>query len=92
MAHNHPDPAALLTRLRRIEGQVRGIQKMLKEDRDCMEVVTQVQAARAALLRVEGEVVRRHVETCVDAAINAGDKDAQRAAVADLVASLMRRD
>ena len=92
MTHNHPDPAALLTRLRRIEGQVRGIQKMLKEDRDCMEVVTQVQAARAALLRVEGEVVRRHVETCVDAAINAGDKDAQRAAVADLVASLMRRD
>lgn len=92
MAHNHPDSAALLTRLRRIEGQVRGIQKMLEEDRDCMDVVTQVQAARAALLRVEGEVVRRHVETCVQAAINTGDKEAQKAAVADLVASLMRRD
>ena len=92
MPHSHPDPALLLTRLRRIEGQVRGIQRMLEENRDCMDVVTQIQAARAALMRVEGEVVRRHVESCVEAAINAGDKDAQRAAVADLVDALTKRD
>ena len=53
MAHEHKDPTALVTRLRRIEGQVRGIQKMLEEDRDCMDVVTQIQAARAALAKVE---------------------------------------
>jgi CsoR family transcriptional regulator, copper-sensing transcriptional repressor len=92
MPHDHSDPAILLTRLRRIEGQVRGIQKMLEDNRDCMDVVTQVQAARAALGRVEAEVVRRHVESCVEAAINAGDKEAQRAAVADLVDALTRTD
>ncbi len=92
MSHAHADPALLLTRLRRIEGQVRGIQKMLEENRDCMDVVIQIQAARAALSRVEGEVVRRHVESCVEAAIATGDKDAQRAAIADLVDALTRQD
>ena len=92
MTSTHTDPSLLLTRLKRIEGQVRGIQKMLEEHRDCMDVVTQIQAARAALGRVESEVVRRHVESCVEAAISAGDKDAQRAAVADLVDALTRRD
>jgi DNA-binding FrmR family transcriptional regulator len=90
MAHTHKDPAALLTRLRRIEGQVRGIQKMLEEDRDCMDVVTQVQAARAALTKVEAEVLKRHMESCIEGAIAAGDADAQRKLLGDLMQALTK--
>jgi CsoR family transcriptional regulator, copper-sensing transcriptional repressor len=90
MTQAHTDPAALLTRLRRIEGQVRGIQKMLEEDRDCMDVVTQVQAARAALAKVETEVLRRHMESCIEGAIAAGDADAQRRLLSELMAALTK--
>ena len=90
MAHSHKDPAALLTRLRRIEGQVRGIQKMLEEDRDCMDVVTQVQAARAALTKVEAEVLKLHMESCIEGAIAAGDADAQRKLLGDLMQALTK--
>ncbi|MEY3235815.1 metal-sensitive transcriptional regulator [Aquidulcibacter sp.] len=90
MAHTHKDPAALLTRLRRIEGQVRGIQKMLEEDRDCMDVVTQVQAARAALTKVEAEVLKLHMESCIEGAIAAGDADAQRKLLGDLMQALTK--
>lgn len=90
MTHEHRDPAGLLTRLRRIEGQVRGIQKMLDEDRDCMDVVTQIQAARAALTRVETEVLKRHLESCIDGAIASGDVDAQRKLMGELMKALSK--
>jgi CsoR family transcriptional regulator, copper-sensing transcriptional repressor len=90
MPHAHPDPAALLTRLRRIEGQVRGIHKMLAENRDCMDVVTQVQAARAALAKVETDVLKRHMESCIEAAIAEGDADAQRKLLSELMAALTK--
>lgn len=89
---HHPEPTALLTRLRRIEGQVRGIQKMLEEDRDCLDIVTQIQASRAALGKVEAQVLRRHVESCVEAAIASGDGDAQRQVISDLMATLAKSD
>ncbi len=90
MTHEHSDPAVLLTRLRRIEGQVRGIQKMLDEDRDCMEIVTQVQAARAALTRVETEVLKRHLESCIEGAIASGDVDSQRKLMGELMKALSK--
>jgi DNA-binding FrmR family transcriptional regulator len=90
MTHEHRDPAALLTRLRRIEGQVRGIQKMLDEDRDCIDIVTQVQAARAALTRVETEVLKRHMESCIQGAIASGDVDAQRKLMGELMKALSK--
>lgn len=90
MAHAHPDPSAILTRLRRIEGQVRGIHKMLEEDRDCMDVVTQVQAARAALAKVEAEVLKRHMESCIETAIAEGDAGAQRKLLSELMAALTK--
>ena len=90
MAHEHKDPTALVTRLRRIEGQVRGIQKMLEEDRDCMDVVTQIQAARAALAKVEAEVLRRHMESCIEGAMVAGDAEAQRKLVTELMTALTK--
>jgi CsoR family transcriptional regulator, copper-sensing transcriptional repressor len=77
--------------LRRIEGQVRGLQKMVEDDRYCIDVVTQIQAVRAALRRVEDEVLADHVSHCVEAAIRSGDEGEQRAKVGELVAVLGRR-
>jgi DNA-binding FrmR family transcriptional regulator len=75
-----------LARLNRIEGQVRGIVRMIEDDRYCIDIVQQLQAVRAALKRVEGEVLKDHVEHCVDHAIRSGDKREQREKVAELLA------
>ncbi|HTY70673.1 MAG TPA: metal-sensitive transcriptional regulator [Alphaproteobacteria bacterium] len=72
-------------RLRRIEGQVRGLVRMVEEDRYCIDVITQVQAVRAALKRVEEEVLRDHVAHCVEHAIRSGDSREQRKKVAELM-------
>jgi len=77
-------------RLNRIEGQVRGITRMLEEDRYCIDVVTQISAVRAALKRVEEEILKDHVGHCVEDAIQSGDKDEQRQKVAELVQVLGR--
>jgi DNA-binding FrmR family transcriptional regulator len=77
-------------RLNRIEGQVRGIARMLEEDRYCIDVVTQISAVRAALKRVEEEILKDHVGHCVENAIQSGDKDEQRQKVAELVEVLGR--
>jgi DNA-binding FrmR family transcriptional regulator len=55
-----------LKRLGRIEGQVRGLARMIEEDRYCIDVVTQISAVRAALRRVEEEILREHVSHCVE--------------------------
>ena len=72
-------------RLRRIEGQVRGLVRMVEDDRYCIDVITQVQAVRAALKRVEEEVLRDHVAHCVEHAIQSGDAREQRKKVAELM-------
>lgn len=72
-------------RLRRVEGQVRGIARMIEEQRYCIDVVTQIQAAKAALQRVEEEVLKDHVATCVEHAIASGNADDQRQKVAELL-------
>jgi DNA-binding FrmR family transcriptional regulator len=78
------------SRLNRIEGQVRGLAKMVEDDRYCIEVVTQLQAVVAALKKVEGEILSDHIGHCVEHAIRSGDKKAQREKVAELVATLAR--
>ena len=66
--------ASCLKRLKRIEGQVRGLSRMIEEDRYCIDIVTQISAVRAALRRAEEEILRDHVSHCVEHAIAAGDK------------------
>jgi DNA-binding FrmR family transcriptional regulator len=75
-------------RLKRIEGQVRGLLRMVEEDRYCIDIITQVSAARAALKRVEEEVLRDHVAHCVEHAISAGDRDEQRRKIGELMQTL----
>ena len=81
---------ACLSRLNRVEGQVRGLAKMVEDDRYCIDVVTQVQAVIAALKKVEGEILKDHISHCVEHAIKSGDKKAQRAKVQELVDTLSR--
>jgi len=81
-----------LKRLQRIEGQVRGLIRMVEEDRYCIDVVTQISAARAALRKVEEEVLHDHVAHCVEHAINTGDKADQRRKIAELMEVVGRAD
>ena len=77
-------------RLNRIEGQVRGLTRMIDEDRYCIDVITQIDAVRAALGRVEDEILRDHVAHCVEHAISSGNKSAQREKVSELMQVLTR--
>lgn len=79
-------------RLGRIEGQVRGLSKMVEEDRYCIDIVTQISAVRAALRRVEEEVLKDHVSHCVEYAISTGDKADQRLKIAELMAVIGRAE
>ena len=77
--------AACLKRLQRIEGQVRGLSRMVAQDRYCIDIVTQIAAVRAALRRAEEEILRDHVAHCVEAAIESGNRADQRRKVAELM-------
>jgi DNA-binding FrmR family transcriptional regulator len=77
--------SSVLKRLSRVEGQVRGLAKMVEDDRYCIDIVTQIAAVRAALRRAEEEVLRDHVAHCVEHAIASGDPDDQRQKVAELM-------
>jgi DNA-binding FrmR family transcriptional regulator len=83
--HNHAIHKACLPRLRRIEGQVRGIARMVEEERYCTDILTQLLAARAALKKVEDEILKGHVEHCVENAVTSGDAAEQRRLVAELL-------
>jgi DNA-binding FrmR family transcriptional regulator len=80
-----PDSQGIVNRLRRIEGQVRGIAQMVEEDRYCIDILTQVQAVKAALGRAESEILKRHAACCVAEAIASGDENEQHAKFSELV-------
>ena len=69
---------ALVTRLNRIEGQVRGIRRMVEEPRLCVEILQQLAAAEAALNRISLAIVRTHVEKCVPEGIDLGEPERKR--------------
>lgn len=66
-----------LTRLRRVEGQVRGLQKMIDEDRYCADIVTQISSVQEALRAVSRNLMRNHLKHCAASAIKAGDDEAE---------------
>jgi CsoR family transcriptional regulator, copper-sensing transcriptional repressor len=83
---------SVLKRLQRIEGQVRGLSRMVERDRYCIDVITQISAVRAALRRAEEEILRDHVAHCVDGAIKSGNAAEQRKKVAELMDVLGRAE
>jgi len=84
--------SSCLKRLGRIEGQVRGLARMVEADRYCIDIVTQISAVRAALRRVEEEVLRDHLGHCVEHAIASGNKAEQRRKIGELMDVLGRAD
>ena len=84
------DTDALVKRLRRIEGQVRGIQKMVEEDRYCVDVLTQIGAASRALESLAAEVLDQHVRHCVRDAIASGYAKEAAAKSAELLEAVQR--
>ena len=72
-------------RLKRIEGQVRGITRMIEDERYCMDILIQLQAVKAALRRVEDQVLKEHAAHCVEDALESGDPADQREKFSELV-------
>ena len=81
---------AAATRLRRIEGQVRGLLRMIEEDRYCVDTLTQISAVRSALHKVEELILTDHVSHCVADAFASGDPVDQRQKVEELVEAIGR--
>ncbi|MEM1503713.1 metal-sensing transcriptional repressor [Domibacillus sp. 8LH] len=69
------DKDQLITRLKRIEGQVRGIQNMIENDRYCVDILTQISAINAAMNKVGLHLLEKHTQHCVSDAIKDGDAD-----------------
>lgn len=84
--------AANLKRLRRIEGQMRGLQKMVEEDRYCPDIITQIASVQEALRGVGRQLLRNHLKHCATAAIKKGPKDADRTydELLELITSISR--
>ena len=78
-----------LKRLRRIEGQIRGIQKMVEEDRYCADIMTQISSVHEALRAVGRELMRNHLRHCATKAIRSGESEAD--AIYDELVELMYR-
>jgi DNA-binding FrmR family transcriptional regulator len=89
--HYQDDTDALLLRLRRMEGQVRGVQKMIEEGRYCLDVVAQLQAISAGADKVAQQVLEGHIRGCVADAIREQRGDAAITELMDVLGKAMRR-
>lgn len=90
-SHDHDDKKAVLTRLKRIEGQVRGIARMVEDDTYCIDVLTQVSATTRALESVALKLLDEHLGHCVADAIRTGeDADAKVAEASAAIARLVK--
>ena len=80
-----------LARLRRIEGQVRGVARMVEEDRYCIDVLTQMRAVQAALGKVEQEILREHMKHCVAHALHSGTDTDRKRMIEEVIQVLAHR-
>lgn len=87
---NQETKKSCVDRLVRIEGQVRGISRMIDDDRYCIDVMTQLQAVKAALKRVEDEILRDHVSHCVAHAMEKGDAAEKHRKIEELMEVVAR--
>ncbi len=74
-----------LKRLSRIEGQVRGISRMIEEERYCIDILTQIQAIKAALKKVENEVLKDHADHCLLSAVKSDNEEEKSQKLSELV-------
>lgn len=87
---HHADHTEGLPRLKRIRGQVDGIERMIVDKRYCMDILMQIKAARSALLALEGEVLSTHLEGCVREALTAKDSFQAEKKIKELMELLTR--
>ncbi len=80
--------ARVSTRLKKIEGQVRGLQKMVADDRYCMDILTQTRSVFAALRAVEDLIMENHMNTCVADAIRSNDPEEQHEKIGEVMSVL----
>ena len=79
-----------ITRLRKIEGQIRGVQRMIEEQRYCIDILNQLQAVEAAIKGVEANILRKHLQGCVSSAFRAGSEREQDGKLDEIMELLMR--
>lgn len=82
--------AKALKNLNRVEGQVRGVAKMIEDERYCIDIVTQIEAARAALARIESDLLRQHLGHCVQRAMTSKNVAEQERVIEELVGVFRR--
>ncbi len=85
-----PDREALVKRLHRIEGQVRGIERMVEDDRYCIDILTQISAVTTALDAVGLQILESHVQHCVAGALASGDAREAETKTKELLAAVHR--
>jgi len=85
-----PSRQKCLNRLKRIEGQVRGVGGMIEEGRYCIDLLTQLSAIKSAIAAVEAEVLKEHSQTCVATALESGSADARKEKMDELIGLLSR--
>jgi CsoR family transcriptional regulator, copper-sensing transcriptional repressor len=91
VSHGYSDQReALIRRLHRIEGQVRGIERMVEDDRYCIDILTQISAVTTALESVGLKILDAHVNHCVADALASGDADQARAKTKELLQAVER--
>jgi CsoR family transcriptional regulator, copper-sensing transcriptional repressor len=93
MKHEHgyaKDKAALVKRLHRIEGQVRGVERMVEDDRYCIDILTQIGAVSTALEAVALKILDEHVRHCVAGAMTSGDEAAAATKTEELLEAVQR--
>ena len=90
MSNHYPHHDAMLPAMNRVGGQVEGIKRMVSEGRSCTDILTQLRAVRAAIRRIEAEVLETHLKNCVSEAILSGDRDDTEAKIEEIKALFKR--
>ena len=91
MSHGYvSDKDALIKRLHRIEGQVRGLERMVEEERYCIDILTQISAVSTALESLALKLLNDHVQHCVAGALASGDEQAAKEKSGELLAAVQR--
>lgn len=83
--HDNPDHSAQVKRLKRIEGQVSGIRKMIIDRRYCPDILVQTKAVQSAVRAFEAEILRDHMENCVQEAFASGSDSERKAKIEEII-------
>lgn len=87
----HPEYDEQLPGLNRIEGQIKGIKRMIENRRYCVDILTQLKAAKAALHRIEQEILKKHMQHCLKNAVDSSDESEIQKKIDELMQLLSKR-